>query len=129
SDYRELDFEYVIPLTGSLASFDTPVEKNYSNTQTYRFGLSYLYSSELTLMFGFGIDESPVPESTLNFELPDADAFIYSTGFKYHASKKVTFALAYLISQKKDRPISNTHISGIFESSAHLLNTSLIYIF
>ncbi len=127
--YQELDFQYAGSLTGSLASFDTPVEKNYKDSNTYRLGLSYSFRPEVTLMFGFGIDESPVPESTLNFELPDANARIYSTGFQYHATEKVTLALAYLLSQKKDRRLTNSNVSGKFESSAHVLNGSLVYIF
>lgn len=47
------------------------------------------------------MDETPIPEDTLNFEIPDADALVYSTGLIYHPGKQTRIALAYLLSKKK----------------------------
>ncbi len=131
SEYKTLDFEYGSSLDSSLESFNTPIEKNWKDANTYRFGFTYEHSEALTWMLGFGIDETPVPEQTLNFETPDADALIYSTGFAYHPGEHTRVTLAYLLSQKEDRQITTNDngINGKFESSVHILNLSLVYSF
>ncbi len=132
SAYSTLDVEYPGGLpTGSpaLAIFDNPVVKNWENSDTYRLGFTYLYNQDFTWLLGFGFDESPVPENTLSFELPGADAFIYSTGLKYHHGERTTLALGYLLSQKKDRDVSNASVVGTFESRIHIVNASFSYVF
>ncbi|MFQ5587274.1 MAG: OmpP1/FadL family transporter, partial [Nitrospiria bacterium] len=111
--------------------FDDSVARNYNDTDTYRFGLTYHYNPALDLLLGFGIDETPVPEKTLGFELPDADALIYSTGFRYRKSDRVAISLTYLTSQKEKRTVTtnDSGIVGNFESGAHLVNASVIITF
>jgi len=130
--YETLDFNY----SGSLGSvltpvFDRPIEKNWKDSNTYRFGLTYKHSEVLSWMFGFAIDETPIPEESLDFEIPDADALIYSTGLAYRPGNQTKVTLAYLLSKKEDRQIinSDTGINGRFESSVQLLNLSLVYAF
>jgi len=131
--YKELDFKYNRALDGGVqtAFFDDAIEKNYRDSDTYRFGLTYHYSPAWTLLYGFAIDETPAPGETLNFELPDADALIYSTGLRYRPNKRMIFSFAYLTSQKKKRSFANPEagINGEFESSAHLVSASFAYAF
>jgi len=131
--YKTLDVNYGNPLGSAVLSgvFDAPKARNYQNADTYRLGLTYHYSPEWTLLFGFGLDETPVPEKTLGFELPDADALFYSTGVRYQPSEKLSLALAYLLSDKESRKVSvnDGGIKGRFKSSVHLLNASVIYRF
>ncbi len=133
SAYSALDFQFQPGLAPGLqtAFFDDVIEKNYSDSDTYRFGLTYHYKPKLTLLFGFAIDETPAPGETLNFELPDSDALIYSTGFLYRYSERTVFGLAYLTSQKKERAFTNpsANISGAVESSAHIASASFTYTF
>ncbi len=82
SSYKNLDFNYDYALTGSLATFDTPIAKNWKDVNAYRIGVSHQYSDALKLMAGFAIDKTPVPNNTLGFELPDSDAKLYSVGFR-----------------------------------------------
>ena len=131
--YQELDFEFATPLVGPVqpAFFDDPLEKSYSDADTYRLGFTYHYNPKWTLLLGVAIDEGAAPAETLNFELPDADALVYSTGFKYQAGERFSFAMAYITSQKKDRSFTNTEarINGEFKSSAHVVNASIVYVF
>ena len=86
-------------------------------------------------MFGFAIDNSPIPSNTLGFELPDSDAKLYSAGFEYKYSKKISFGMAYLYDDKEDRTITASDanrngINGTFKDiSAHLLTIGFKYRF
>ncbi len=130
---KELDFNFDSPLNSAVltASFDDPVSKNWNDSNTYMFGITHHYNSNLALMAGFAVDQSPVPADTLGFDLPDADGLIYSGGIKYDYNEKITFGLSYLYLKKNKRSVSNndSSIVGDFSSSAHLLNFSLSYFF
>jgi long-chain fatty acid transport protein len=73
-------------------------------------------------MFGFAIDENPVPDSTLGYELPDSDAKIYSCGFEKNIDEKSSFGMAYLFDDKESRTVTNADVAGTFTGAgAHLL--------
>ncbi len=131
SAYQSLDFEYGNPLNSPVLSgvFDTPIAKNWEDSDTYRFGFTYDYNPKFTWLMGLAYDETPVPEGSLNFELPDSNAIIYSTGLRYRHDEKMVLALGYLLSQKKDRSVRNASINGRFESNIHIANASLSYAF
>lgn len=137
SKYKNLDFNYDGAITDPylVAKFDNPIPKNWKDTNTYRIGITHQYSDKLKLMAGFAIDNSPIPSKTLGFELPDADAKLYSVGFEYKYSKKVSFGMAYLYDEKEDRTITasdfnNNGIKGTFKDiSAHLLTIGFKYRF
>ncbi|NQY19884.1 MAG: outer membrane protein transport protein [Campylobacteraceae bacterium] len=137
SVYKELDFEYKSSIPAVLKpAFDNPGVKEWKDTNAYRIGLTYKYSSDLDLMFGFAIDENPVPSEYLGFELPDSDAKLYSFGFNYKKDKNSTIGFGYLYDQKEKRTVSNkdeagnTYINGTFtDASAHLVSVSYILSF
>ena len=133
SDYDELDFNYganIAAYPHLEAVFGTPRPKDFDDTDAFRIGLTQkLMNDRLTLMFGFAIDESPVPDKTLGFELPDSDAKIYSCGFKYKLDETYDFGMSFLYDQKDDRKISNndSNIDGEFtNSSAYMVTTGMM---
>ncbi len=135
SAYKNLDFSYptstISTTTGGAVdtiingAFNTIKDKNWKDTNTYRLGITNKYSSDLTLMFGFAIDENPVPDSTLAFELPDSDAKMYSCGFEKKLDEKSSFGMAYLYDDKEARTVAQTadpDINGTFTGAgAHLV--------
>ncbi len=132
SAYERLDFNYDrAPLRGS--SFDTPKNKNWKDTSTYRFAVIHDLREDLLLMGGVAYDETPVPRSTMGFDLPDSNGWILSAGGIFSPSPRVDVGLAYLVFIKGDRGVSappNTTVNGEFSNiSAHLLNLSLGYRF
>ncbi len=132
SEYKNLDFNYNSDLTtGALAIFDSAIPKNWKDTNTYRIGITHQYNDKLKLMAGFAIDESPAPNNTLGFELPDSDAKLYSAGFEYKINKDMRVGLAYLYDSKDSRSAVNTHgVNGTFsDGGAHLLTASFKYRF
>jgi long-chain fatty acid transport protein len=107
SKYKDLDFEYGTTLTNLywIAAFDDPVAKNWKNTDAYRIGVTYKVNDRLTTMAGFAIDETPVPDETIGFELPDSDSKIYSLGVKYKMSDALTIGAAFLYLDKDSRTL------------------------
>jgi long-chain fatty acid transport protein len=132
SVYDELDFQYPVDLGHPILTsvFDNPISKDWDDVDAFRFGLTYLWSSQFTIMVGGGIDGNPVPDSTLSFDLPDSDAWFASGGVKYNHNEKLSYGVAYLYSDKEDRSVTNETVDGKFSgASSHLLNFSLIYLF
>lgn len=126
SELETIDFNYSTSLStlggaaSAFALFDKAHDKNWKDTNSYRLGLTYIANPDLTLMAGFGIDESPAPTDTLSFELPDADSKIYSLGFNYKLDKTSSFGVAYLLSVKEDRKVDINNfgeVSGEFKNS------------
>jgi long-chain fatty acid transport protein len=132
SAYKNLDFNYSHALSDPYlkAKFDDPILKNWKDTNAYRIGITHQYNNKLKLMAGFAIDKSPVPTATLGFELPDADAKLYSVGFEYKYSKKISLGMSYLYDDKDSRIVSNSSIDGTFTHiRAHLLTAAIKYRF
>jgi long-chain fatty acid transport protein len=108
SEYKRLDFNYNRPVVNPYlkAAFDDSIDKSWSDTDTFRLGMTWNVNETWTLMAGFGIDETPVPDKTVGFELPDSDAKIYSFGARYRYSDKLTLGLAFLYDDKESRTLA-----------------------
>jgi long-chain fatty acid transport protein len=101
SAYKELDFQYDSAIPAPLVPyFDNPVAKNWKDSDTYRLGVTYKMDDALTLMGGYSKGESPVPNNTIGFELPDSDATYYSAGFKYKQNENLSWGAALLYADK-----------------------------
>ncbi len=131
SEYKALDFDFTDPLPEAVLG--RPKAKNWKDTNTFRIGITHKNSQNLTTLFGFAYDQSPIPESRVGFELPDSDAYILSLGAIYKYSDAIDFGISYLFDYKTTRTISladrnNNGIAGQFsEGNAHLLNLSFNY--
>lgn len=129
SAYQNLDFNYPVSIGILTAAFDDPKLKNWKNTNTYRLGVTQKYN-QWTAMAGIAYDETPVPVSTLGYELPDADAVIGSLGGRYQINKSWNIGLAGLIDMKKNREVHNASISGDFSNArAYLVTAGIEYRF
>ncbi len=105
STYKQLDFQYAQPVTNPVLkqAFDTPIPKNWKDTNTYKIGAT-MVMDKITVMMGFAIDETPIPDETLSFELPDSDAKVFSMGFRYQQTENLSWGAAFLYDSKE--PIS-----------------------
>ncbi len=137
SKYDSIDFHYDAPVTNPyLAIFNQSVPKNWDDSNAYRIGLDYELNQDLTLMAGFAYDETPVPDETLGFELPDSNAWLYSFGAKYKLSEEMEIGMAYLYDYKESRSVTqnppppHTGIDGEFtDAAAHLVTVGFSYDF
>lgn len=131
SEYENISFQYDTLTDPTLiALFGGITPKNWDDSDGYRLGLSYELNEIWTLMAGFGYDETPVPDATLLFDLPDSDAFLYSAGVRYQLNAQMELGAGYLYDYKKSRSVTNTRLNGTFtDSAAHLLTVGLTYTF
>ena len=106
SAYEELDFEYETPITNPILkkAFDDPLARNWNDTDTFRIGAT-VKGDKLTVMFGYAVDETPVNEKYIGFELPDSDAEIFSMGFRYQVNKNLSWGMALLHDAKESRSL------------------------
>ena len=99
--------ELRILFTSGKPSDATVSAKNWEPSFTYRLGGSYDFSSMvdgLAAHIGAVYDETPVPDSTLDPTLPDADRLIGTTGISYKWGP-VTTDLAYMAVVVQEREI------------------------
>ena len=127
SAYDKLDFNF--DNTTNETNLGAQHKKNWKDTDTLRIGLTHKYD-KTTAMIGFAYDPSPVPNSTLSYDLPDSDAKLVSLGGRYDVTENINVGLAGLISFKDDRKVNNTTLSGEFTSSrAYMVTAGLEYKF
>ncbi|MBQ9292617.1 MAG: outer membrane protein transport protein [Campylobacter sp.] len=103
---KEFDFEYSRQVPVS-AMFDKPVEKDWHDTDTFRFGVAYQYDKDLRLMGGFAIDEPAADANKVRFELPDTKSYIYSLGANYKFSDSFDLTGAALYQDRQAREINS----------------------
>lgn len=102
SEYKNLDFEYGGANIGPLTPvFDTPIPKEWRDTNTFRVGMTAKINEKFTAMFGFAIDETPVALKHMGFELPDSDANIFSMGLRYQQTENLSWGVACLYDSKE----------------------------
>lgn len=127
SEYDELDFDYADDLTSRipplLASFDRPLDRDWNDSSTIRVGITHQYDDRWTLMGAYAYDETPVPENTLSFELPDSDAHIISFGARYQLSNETSIGAGLLYDYKTSRRVNNDDIDGEFKNASAILAT------
>ncbi|MCW8953909.1 MAG: outer membrane protein transport protein [Sulfurimonas sp.] len=130
SEYKELDFNYSGTLSAVLTGiFDDAVAKNWKDVSAYRLGITQKMD-KATLMCGIVYDETPIPESTLGFDLPDSNSLSVSLGGRYQINEKMNLGLSALYSMREDRTVSSSSLTGEFtDSTALLVSVGLEYKF
>jgi len=126
--YKKLDINYEDPVAEN--SLGRPKPKNWHDSKTVRLGLKHKFNQKFTGLLGIAYDETPIPQSTQGFELPDSNGWIFSLGGLWNPKPNLELGFAYLYVQKFDRTVNNASMNGEFtDMKAHLLNLSLGYRF
>ncbi|MDD2265591.1 outer membrane protein transport protein [Sulfuricurvum sp.] len=133
SAYKNLDFNYDGTVSAATVAFGTAIPKNYESTNSYRLGLTQKYD-QWTAMAGIAYDETPTPEATLGYELPDSDAWIVSLGGRYKIDESWNIGLAGLLDMKQNREVhqstGSNPINGEFTNArAYLVTAGIEYRF
>jgi long-chain fatty acid transport protein len=137
SAVEHFDFQYDQSFLGTpFDGFDRPLVKNWDDSDALRFGLTWQMLDYLSATLGFAIDETPVREETLGFELPDSDAYMYSAGMQYDYTDHLSFGVSYMYHHTTSRSVSNASVAGIpgidgtfKEGGAHAVNFGVIWKF
>ncbi len=132
SEYDAISFSYDSPVMNPVLrqAYVMPTIKDWDDSNAYRIGVDYQLNESVNLMAGFAYDETPVPDATLGFELPDSDAYLYSIGTRYQLNEQMQVGVSYLYDYKTTRSVVNDTINGEFtDSAAHLLTVGMSYDF
>ena len=124
SEYDALDINYTPNIPGN--PFEAPVERNWDDTNAFRIGVTYGMSDAITLMAGFGYDENPIPTESVDFSIPDSDAWLYSVGMQYAVNEKLDLGVAMLYDYKETRTVKKDptdRVYGEFTDASALLVT------
>lgn len=131
SEYEYLDFDFT-PAVG-IPAFEAPRPKNWDDSSAYRIGVSYKLNEVWTLLGGFAYDESPVPDETLGFELPDSDAYLFSAGTQYKVNEQMELGVGVLYDLKEEREVTVSPLGTVYgeftDSAAWLVTVGLNYKF
>jgi len=131
SDYKTLNFDFSHPYAEGF--FGRAKDKSWTDSSSYRLGLTQQYD-RWTAMAAVAYDETPVPESTLGYELPDSDAWLVSLGGRYEVDEHWNIGMAALADLKKSRridgAINDNGIDGEFSNArAYLVTAGIGYRF
>ena len=134
SAYEELDFNYgsALPNAILIRAFDDPKPRNWSDTETFRIGLTAEVTPTVTVMAGYAKDETPVNKKNLSYELPDSDADIYTIGVRMKHNDNLSYGISYLHDKKESFSVAQGEdkINGKFsEGGANLLTVGMAYTF
>lgn len=137
SSFKELDFDYNQSFSGTIFdAFDRPLIKNWNDSDAIRLGATFALTEKLTTTLGFAYDQSPVPKSTLGFELPDSDSFMYSGGIRYQQNPNLQLALSYMYQYTTSQTVVNQSATGLpgvdgkfTDGGAHAVTIGVIYNF
>jgi len=99
-----------LPLGAPVSGFSSPQE--WKNTSTLRLGSFYRPDDRWEIRGGVGLEETPIPNRTLNPAIPGADLFTLNTGvgYKWHS---MTVDLGYTAVFYQTRRITNSELEGL----------------
>ncbi len=125
SAYETLDFEYTSNIPAILQpTMDAPIAKDWEDTNAFRLGITQELD-KMTLMAGVVIDETPVPDQSVSFELPDSDSVSVSFGGRYQLNDAWNVGMSALYSMRDERKVdpdvNENKLDGEFSNSNVLI--------
>jgi len=109
NDLQQLRFTFEDTLPAAAGNVPIPsltVSADWKNTSTLRLGTLFQLNKTWDFMAGITLDETPIPNKTLNPIIPGADILALNAGAAYTWRKlKVTFS--YMAVFYQDRTVQN----------------------
>ena len=99
-----------LPLGFPISGFSFP--EDWKNTSTLRFGSYYVLNKNWELRGGLAVEESPIPNRTLNPAIPGADLLTLNAGLGYKW-ENISFDVGYMAVFYKDRRVTNNELEGL----------------
>lgn len=134
SKYDELKISFSDPLNPfDPTSDETVSEKNWDDVWRFNVGVEYAALDWLDLRLGYVYDNTPVPDDTIDYLLPDSDRQIFSTGLGFHKDNwAVDVNYSYLLFADRDidgRAEDNVSDGEIDDADCHIAGVSFTYKF
>jgi long-chain fatty acid transport protein len=99
-----------LPLGVPIAGFNLP--EKWNNTSTVRVGSYYKFDERWELRGGLAVEESAVPNRTLNPAIPDSDKLTLNAGLGY-SWNKWSIDFGYMAVFYKTRNVTNNELEGL----------------
>ncbi|MDD3580984.1 MAG: OmpP1/FadL family transporter [Desulfobacca sp.] len=132
-DQLEVRFNQTYPLTGTNQMVQP---KNWKDVWAFRFGANYELKNGMKLRAGYIYDLTPVPDDTLDPQVPDANRHIFTVGGDLKVKQFILgIAYNYLLFEgcHKNNALTGVPLTdqanGRYDSSVHSLGLSLAYQF
>ncbi len=129
SSYEQLKFE----MDNGLGT--QTVQKDWDDVYSIRFGADYQVTDAFAVRCGYLYDESPIPDSSIDYAMPSSDRHMFSTGFGYKSGKwsfDGHYAYVTLTGERdiEARPAESINMdSTIKQADAHQFGMSVSYNF
>nr|XP_061811821.1 long-chain fatty acid transport protein-like [Nerophis lumbriciformis] len=102
--------------------FSSVIPEEYEDVYFYRFGFNWQSSANVAWRFGYVIDESPQPDTSVGPLLPDADRDGITLGLGW---KNFDFALMYLKFDDRTTTVNDNNFNGTYETTGWLLGLTM----
>lgn len=138
SKYDELQINFgddVIPVGGNPFNLtdQTTSPKNWDDVWRFNVGVEYAALDWLDLRLGYVYDNTPVPDDTIDYLLPDSDRQIFSTGLGFHQDNwavDVNYSYLLFADRDIDERLEDFVYDGKVENAdAHIAGISFTYKF
>lgn len=93
--YNALNVYFDNPILQGMGMGASLNEKNWEACWRYGIGIEHKLSKQWSILAGYVFDESPIPDSTMDFTVPTGDRHRGSIGFKYRFKENHEIVFAY----------------------------------
>jgi len=132
-DQLKLNLDTPVPVNGVMrTTIATP--KGWHDSWAFRFGANYAVNETMKLRAGYIYDLTPVPDSSFDPQVPDANRHIFTVGSDLKVFERFTLGFAYNYILNESRTKSNTIVvngvpaplqaNGRYNSDTHSLGLS-----
>ncbi|MEJ2671499.1 MAG: outer membrane protein transport protein [Deltaproteobacteria bacterium] len=115
------------------------VPKNWHDAWAFRFGVNYKIKEGMKVRAGYIYDLTPVPDSSFDPQVPDANRHIFTVGGDIKVLKRFTLGIAYNFILAEERTKNNAipsngvpaplQANGNYTSNVHSLGLSCAFQF
>jgi long-chain fatty acid transport protein len=139
SSFDQLIIQLDRPVAGSNVSINN---RNWSDVWTGSIGAKYQVNDHFALVAGYLYQGNPVPDSTFDPSIPDANAHLFTIGtdIKYGALRGgISYGFQKMVSRTKNNTVDDNPNDGIFNPATaangeyntdiHLIGLTLSYMF
>lgn len=95
--------------------------KNWEACWRYGIGIEHKLSKQWSILAGYVFDESPIPDSTMDFTVPTGDRHRGSLGFKYRFKENHEIVFAYTGIWADSRE-TQSRVSGVDYASSEIFD-------
>ncbi len=141
STYKTLTLKLDQPVivNGQFAT-SIVTEKNWHDAWALRFGVNYRLNEKMKIRAGYTFDMTPVPDSTLEPQVPDANRHIFAVGSELKIWRlTLAFAYNFILNESRDKdnligtngvPLPQpAQVNGTYRSNTHSLGLSTTFHF